>query len=187
MFAAYQEFQNLSQDQNCFIGIGQDATRKCGIGGAEADTYCRSNPTQLCCTATQNLVPSNSTATATALPSPSQASSPDALTSAAPSSSAAPTSSPQPQPSSPQTSTTAENKTNEGGINPLFIGAGAIGLTLVAILAVALFFMTKRKPKVEQAAGGVKGVPPVSETETMEVVFEYQANLFDELTLRKSN
>jgi hypothetical protein len=173
MFSAYQEYLNLSQDQNCLLGIGSDVARKCGLGGAEGDQFCTANPRELCCTATTNVVSSNTTATA--LPSPSQASSPDSLTFTS-SATVAPT------PTTSVSSVAESSNSNQGGVNPLFIAAGAVGLALIAILACALFFMTKQKPKpVTTPKQEQMDVVPVEET--MEVVFEYQANLFDELSL----
>jgi hypothetical protein len=183
MFPAYQEYLSLSQNQNCLVGLGGDVSKKCGVGGGQADGFCAANGSELCCTATQNVIAG--TTTATSLPSPSQASSPDNLgnSSVGPSLSTSvlgvsATDSPTPQPNANTESA------NQGGVNPLFIAAGAIGVILVAILGAALFFMTKRVPKQPPSSVPQEKMEPiVAVEETMEVIFEYQSNLFDELTL----
>jgi hypothetical protein len=72
------------------------------------------------------------------------------------------------------------------------IGAAALGLALVAVLASVLYFMTKKKTDDEMHPGdevivkdGNRKSLIIGEenSETMECVFEYKANLFDELTL----
>jgi hypothetical protein len=95
-------------------------------------------------------------------------------------------------------------------ISPLLIGAAALGVALVAVLGSVLYFMTKRSRRASVAASRSKktqsfyntkqgyGNEPAESTvgrgvsmapteggDTMECVFEYKANLFDELTLGK--
>ena len=77
------------------------------------------------------------------------------------------------------------------------IGAAALGLALVAVLASVLYFMTKKKgDSVEDGHNNNRksmmaaAVAPAAFDDksaaggdTMECIFEYKANLFDELGL----
>jgi hypothetical protein len=89
------------------------------------------------------------------------------------------------------------------GVNPLIIGGGALGISFIIIALSALFLRGRKQNKAQQLknvseANEAPNVPseqvapqtasfisnqPVNEV--MEVVFEYEANLFDELTLSK--
>jgi hypothetical protein len=185
MFGAYTEFQNLSGNDNCFLGFGSEAQKKCGQNTLqEAETFCTANPTALCCTAQSNLIVSG-TVTSVALSTPTNAVPPGSLTATSEITESTSISTA----SSAGNNAASNGSSGSSGINPLFIGAGAIGVALIIILASALFFMNSQK-KAKSLVSPTLGAPvekldPVMVAdETMEVVFEYQANLFDELSLR---
>lgn len=172
------DYQSASSDNNCLIAFGNDVQKKCGVDQAASEAFCKANPNKLCCTASSNEV-------------------------------SAPTS---------NQSTPSQNSGNSKGINPLFIGAAAIGISLIIIMVTALFLMSRRiktkqneyspdynqksyrdsKEPISQSRNQDLQFSPTQQfqpsqyektqsqgerEENMEVVFEYAANLFDELTL----
>lgn len=87
----------------------------------------------------------------------------------------------------PPSSNDQSNQSNQSnGVNPLYIGAGAIGAAILAIVISVLVFVSKSK-KAKSTSPAAAAIASKSDemdsSETMQVMFEYQANLFDELTL----
>jgi hypothetical protein len=180
------DYQSPLSDSNCLIAIGNDVQKKCGVDEAASDAFCKANPTKLCCTSAANELGAGGKTVGGATPAPAQTNTAD------------------------QKSINTDAPT---GINPLFIGAAAIGVSLIIIMVSALFVMTRKsksepnnysqnysQPKEAIMQNQERQRPPapqqfqrpqseqrqkteVEEEETMEVVFEYAANLFDELTL----
>jgi hypothetical protein len=151
-----------------------------GVSADRATQFCSQNPTQLCCSATSNIVTPNTSTVAATQPT---------NTGNAPVTGAT-------------VSNTAGTPQSSSGVNPLFIGAGVVGAALIAIVGSAFFFMRKPSEEVgsrtaptneyyEDSAAGkgagvavaMGGAPEPSKSDNMEVIFEYQANLFDELSL----
>jgi hypothetical protein len=56
-FVALERYVSVSRDDDCYVGIGPDAKRKCGREGTQGDEFCTSNPLELCCSATSNVIP----------------------------------------------------------------------------------------------------------------------------------
>lgn len=177
IFSQYSDFVSQITNSNCILGVGQDVPLRCGYANiSDAAAFCKTDPTAICCTATKNILPASnqsSTSTATAVSSPTNNNnttsevSPTAVTA------------------------DAANPSSGSTVSPLLIGAAALGLALVAVLASVLYFMTKKKTddqmhpgdEVLDKVGNRKSLIGEENSETMECVFEYKANLFDELTL----
>ena len=161
MFDLYNDYYNQLQDTGCTIGFGLDGQSKCSLGNDQATQYCNSNPQALCCTSTTNIIPVSST-NSTVPPSASAT------------------------PSVDDNAVAGGSKSSV--VNPLFIGLAALGVVLIVLIASAVYFFKRPKNKgnnrkigsntkhesfASSAVGGNQ----------MEAIFDYQANLFDELTL----
>ncbi|KAJ3305590.1 hypothetical protein HDV03_001235 [Kappamyces sp. JEL0829] len=195
-------FSSNASNSNCLLGVGADAQRKCGFpNSADGEAFCKltTNAKDLCCIAANNKIASNETGTSPALatvgPIPSTSLPSTTLTELAPTDSSVPSASTPP----------SSSGSSPGAVSPIIIGAGALGVALIAVLASVLFFMTRKgtlkhtgteesgddgsrpmspKPKAIPQSAPVSSkfadnMPP----ETLECIFEYKANLFDELTI----
>ncbi|KAI8897282.1 hypothetical protein BC833DRAFT_594438 [Globomyces pollinis-pini] len=99
-------------------------------------------------------------------------------------------------------SSSSSSSSESSTLSPMVIGIAAIGIALMAVIGSVLFIMFKRKPEDKEANGDAMSqnsyVPKPAPVETfgneapmvggvveeeMDVVFEYVASLFDELTL----
>ncbi len=167
--------------------------------------YCKTNPSDICCTATSNVVPSStdsSTQQTKSLPTEIPPSIDPNVSAGAPTQTTTKSTSDSTSASSASTS-----EGQNGGISPLVIGAGALGVALLAVLAGILVFIKKgtvqdrksqlssrnSKSQFRTSEGNIFNQPPSvapkgganNGVETMECVFEYKSNLFDELSLSK--
>lgn len=205
MYPQYTSFANSISNSNCLLGIGQDLPLKCGFANpSDATAYCQSNANALCCTSPSNLVgvspsaaPSTSTNTTTStapLTAPLTTSTPSSIN---PNSDSISTDESSSSSSSATPSSTAEASSSPPGgslpFSPFVIGAVALGLALVAVIGSVIYFRNKKKEvsdgaqdeyngKPMMAASGATGLDD-SKADTMECVYEYKANLFDELSL----
>ncbi|KAJ3306800.1 STIP1 y and U box-containing protein 1 [Kappamyces sp. JEL0829] len=172
-YPPYAAYVNSLGNTDCFLGIGDDVGHKCGSGvnglssGSGNSTVATSSTAPVATDVPPSINP-NITAAATSDSVPA-----------------------------PTTTASSQTSTASGGISPLIIGAGALGVALIAVLASVLFFMTKKgQLKDSNSASNMTelhnyDIPPAAAPiggapvgpETMECVFEYKANLFDELSL----
>lgn len=182
IFPSYSAFINSAQqsDKNCILSSGNEVGVKCGIKNpADAAKYCTTNKSALCCTATSNSLldnPVNPVNTINSTLSTTNSNTTIESTTTVDTSLAA------------ATQDSSNSSTSSGGISPLLIGAAAVGCALAILLIAVLFFMRRKSnlKKVENMENRSSGVPlgaTVPSNDTMECVFEYSANLFDELTL----
>ncbi|KAJ3368695.1 STIP1 y and U box-containing protein 1 [Kappamyces sp. JEL0680] len=195
-YPPYAAYVNSLGNTDCFLGIGDDVGHKCGFeNAADGTKYCSTNASDICCTSNSNVVGAGSgnSTVATSSTAPVATDVPPSIN---PNITAAATSDSVP---APTTTASSQTSTASGGISPLIIGAGALGVALIAVLASVLFFMTKKgQLKDSNSASNMTelhnyDIPPAAAPiggapvgpETMECVFEYKANLFDELSLSK--
>ncbi|KAJ3252158.1 hypothetical protein HK103_001811 [Boothiomyces macroporosus] len=198
-FQSYSTFQAGAPSSGCIRAFGPDAKAPCGFTGANAQTlataYCNEQKNApLCCNPNSPLtIQANAATVASSAPTAAPAAGSDnaasgnstGVTGAGVNGAAVVT--PQASAtSSAQTSTAASSSV----LSPLVIGGAAFGLALIAVFGAMLFIASRKKsstaPKSSKAAS-VPAAAPIGggepEEETLECVFEYQANLFDELTL----
>ena len=173
MFPGYVEYFGILQDTGCNIGFGLDGQNKCSLTRKEqADQFCQQNSQALCCTSTTNIIAAANTTQSI-------------------------------DPKAAATTSTAGSSGKSSVVNPLFIGLAAMGVILIVIIASAVYFIRRKKTGIN-SSGSRKydskrdtfgSSAPNSKHESqissapnsgvMEAIFDYQANLFDELTLSK--
>ena len=160
------DFYNSLQDTACTLGFGQDGQRKCSL--EDSAKFCTDNPQQLCCTASNNTIPALVGGTE-------------------PPTNTTNTEKPDNNASSEKTSSV---------VNPLFIGLAAMGVILVVIIASAVYFFKRPKKTnvgpIKQSKNNNTSrhdsfASSAVNNSQMEAIFDYQANLFDELTLSTIN
>ncbi|KAI8914254.1 hypothetical protein EDD86DRAFT_198874 [Gorgonomyces haynaldii] len=150
-------------DGNCVVNQENDSN--CGFSSvALATTFCQSNSQNTCC-ATIAAKQTSSVAPAATAPvtSSSATTAPTAASAAA-------------------TST-------QDAINPLIIGGAVGGAALLAIVGVTIYYAFGKKKKSSTSPTGktYSQSEPAQMAETMMVIYDYQANLFDELTLNEGD
>ncbi|EGF77335.1 hypothetical protein BATDEDRAFT_91681 [Batrachochytrium dendrobatidis JAM81] len=163
---------NLTTADGCVVAV-QSELSMCGFAlKTEAATYCGvpANAGSACCTsaiAAGNVLASASVSSVSTNPSSSSVS---------PSASNVATD----QSSADSRSSNSGVSISEG-MRPIVIGASAAGVAIIAATILAIVFLRKRKTKSKALE------PNFSETvqvaETMQVIYDYAANLFDELEL----
>lgn len=182
IFSQYTEYVQSQTDSNCLLAAGLDVGLKCGMNSfylnlgfavaSDATAFCVKSPNSLCCTAAKNLVGNGTTSPTVALSTLSG-------------SVTLPTSDATASPSVNSTATSASAQTSgqsSSPVNPLLIGAGALGVALIAVLASVLFFMAKKGNMKNASLKEIptkdsSGIAGSTQQETMECVFEYKGKL----------
>ncbi|KAJ3272580.1 hypothetical protein HDV01_005423 [Terramyces sp. JEL0728] len=193
-FQSYTTFQAGAPTTGCIRAFGTDAKAPCGFTGSDAQTlstaYCNAQKSALCCDPNSPLTIGATAATVASAPastpaSPVSGSGDNAASNNTGINGAAVV--------TPQSSTTSSaqnaSSSNSSVLSPIVIGGAAFGLALIAVFSAMLFIASRKKTSTAPTASKSSNIPPPGpmagqpEEETLECVFEYQANLFDELTL----
>jgi hypothetical protein len=157
----FLQFQTALNNSNCYLGIGVDKESECGL--KDAGSYCFSNPNDLCCSNKSNLIssmnvtsetPTDISRSQTLLPNPAESNS-----------------------NSPESS-------QGSSLNITFVVIAAIGIFLILTLFGLIFVFYRRRNAASlknQTTTLQKAVN--SNDHLMVCVFEYQAQLSDELDL----
>ncbi|KAI8914357.1 hypothetical protein EDD86DRAFT_199160 [Gorgonomyces haynaldii] len=154
--------KEASTQSNCLSTQGTESI--CGFSSRdEAVKFCAASSIPCCSTLTATMQPVSSTiapVSATSA-SPAAASSTAAL-------------------ASPK-SATADAPQSQS-INPLYIGVGLGAAVVLLMIIFATYYAARRKPSTRPPVPS-KAVEPAQIADTMQVIHEYEANLFDEVTL----
>lgn len=180
---------SLSTSSNCLVGLGEEKSLTCGVETSKLTQYCSENSGSDCCPknvpigdpSTQQQVPPTPASTGSVIAAPTAVAN-STIETLAPLPTTINTEPPINQPDDSLTTNSNESKfTNL--LTPLNIGiaAGVLALILAGIASV-IYSRRKQKstafitPKSVENNNG-------SNYQKMDVMFDYQANLVDELTL----
>ncbi|KAJ3323780.1 hypothetical protein HDV06_001150 [Boothiomyces sp. JEL0866] len=196
-FQSYSAFQAGAPSTGCVRAFGADAQAPCGFTGANAQTlstaYCNEQKNApLCCNPNSPLtIQANAATVVSSAPSPAPVAGSDTGGSGTVGNSTGVNGAAVVTPQSSATSATQNSSTSSSSVlSPLVIGGAAFGLALIAVFGAMLFIASRKKSSTAPNTSKSSNVPPAApisggqpQEETLECVFEYQANLFDELTL----
>ena len=176
----------LSTSSTCLVGLGGEKESTCGVAADKLSKYCEENSQASCCVGD------------TPAPAPTTPPTTDLQTVPTSSVNTAPTVDPTVVSPSAPTSvqqpgvTNSEDSLSDNGskkstsplLNPLYLGIAGGAIVLIALLFSVIMYKRRKDSKPTQFIASSANIGGTKEFKAAEVMFDYNANLVDELTLR---